>query len=239
MKEIIRFENIDVVVQRRMFQRTMNLLIKPNGQVKVTAGKTVFKKHILHFLNSQRDWLLKNVKLIEDEKNKFPNIKYRDGETVLFIARPIQLRFCYGEGQRVKCRITSDCIEVQLNPHHTQGEITKAVKSFYKKSGIEILSKVMNEQSERMQLYPKKVSFRAQKTRWGSCSSEGNISLNWKLILCPPEVIEYVVIHELCHLKHQNHSQTFWSLVEKYSPNYKIHEVWLKKNHYQIEKYNF
>jgi predicted metal-dependent hydrolase len=68
------------------------------------------------------------------------------------------------------------------------------------------------------------------KTRWGSCSSKGNLNFNWKLMMAPPYAMEYVVIHELCHLKHLNHSKAFWALVSEHMPDYKKAETWLK-NH--------
>lgn len=75
-----------------------------------------------------------------------------------------------------------------------------------------------------------RVSIRHQSSRWGSCSAKGNISLNCLLLLCPPAVMEYVIIHELCHLKHLNHSGAFWAMVESYCPDYKEYKDWLKAN---------
>ena len=75
-----------------------------------------------------------------------------------------------------------------------------------------------------------RITIRSQKTRWGSCSAQGNLNFNCLLMLCPEEVRDYVVIHELCHRKHLNHSADFWSEVERYCPNYRIHRKWLKDN---------
>lgn len=69
-----------------------------------------------------------------------------------------------------------------------------------------------------------------QKTRWGSCSFKGTLSFNWKLMLAPPKVLDYVVVHELCHLKEMNHSPRFWKLVEEIMPDYKEYKKWLKEN---------
>lgn len=73
-----------------------------------------------------------------------------------------------------------------------------------------------------------------QKTRWGSCSSNGVLSFNWRLMLAPPRVLDYVVVHELCHLTHMNHSKNFWSMVESVYPNYKEYENWLKENGHKL-----
>lgn len=73
-----------------------------------------------------------------------------------------------------------------------------------------------------------RITIRDQKTRWGSCSTKGTLSFNWRLMLAPPAVLDYVVVHELCHLTHMNHSAAFWALVESVCPDYRIHRKWLK-----------
>ena len=75
-----------------------------------------------------------------------------------------------------------------------------------------------------------RITIRKQRTRWGSCSSKGNLNFNCLLMLCPDDVVEYVIIHELCHRKHMNHSQEFWAMVERYCPDYKKRKAWLKAN---------
>ena len=79
-----------------------------------------------------------------------------------------------------------------------------------------------------MGVAPRRVTIRGQRTRWGSCSAKGNLSLNWRLVQVPEEVRDYVVIHELCHLRQMNHSSRFWDLVRSVCPNYREHEVWLR-----------
>ena len=74
------------------------------------------------------------------------------------------------------------------------------------------------------------VTIRDQKTRWGSCSSRGTLSFNYRLIFAPPAVLDYVVVHELCHLTHMNHSKEFWNMVGSVMPDYKTHKKWLREH---------
>ena len=75
-----------------------------------------------------------------------------------------------------------------------------------------------------------RITIHAQKTRWGSCSGRGTLSFNWRLMLAPPRVLDYVVVHELCHLKHMDHSRNFWNAVAEVMPEYKEYKQWLKEN---------
>jgi hypothetical protein len=87
----------------------------------------------------------------------------------------------------------------------------------------------VRQRSAEMQLHPKRISLRDQRSRWGSCSRRGNIALNWRLIQAPPAVLDYVVVHELAHLREFNHSPAFWVLVARYCPDYKAQKAWLKR----------
>ena len=80
-----------------------------------------------------------------------------------------------------------------------------------------------------------KITIRDQKTRWGSCSSNGTLSFNYRLMLAPPRVLDYVVVHELCHLTHMNHSTDFWNMVASILPDYKEYRKWLKDNGHTLQ----
>lgn len=121
----------------------------------------------------------------------------------------------YGELEKAKeKRGISPC------PHTLRAEERKRIAEYF-------LSRVQYYQ-QLMNLSCKGISIRNQKTRWGSCSSKGNLNFNYKLYYMPPEILDYVVVHELAHLKHMNHSREFWSYVGRYMPEYERHRGWLK-----------
>ena len=106
--------------------------------------------------------------------------------------------------------------------------------------GIEKIKKKGLSDKIQMQVGDsEKINFKDTKSRWGSCSSTGSIMLNWRLIMAPPSVYNYVIIHELAHLVHMNHGPLFWKLVQELSPNYLKDKEWLKKNGKEIRRYIF
>ncbi len=105
---------------------------------------------------------------------------------------------------------------------------TDAIDGFYKQKSREIILPLVDKWSEKMQLYPTYVGFRKNRTLWGSCSAKNRLSFNTSLAKTPLSCIEYVVVHELAHIKHKNHSAKFWSFVEEYLPDFKQRQKGLK-----------
>lgn len=100
----------------------------------------------------------------------------------------------------------------------------------YRQAAKEYIPKRADYFAQRIGVSYERIRIAEQKTRWGSCSSRGTLSFNWKLMLAPPKVLDYVVVHELCHLIEMNHSPRFWNLVEEIIPDYKEYRKWLKDN---------
>ncbi|MEK6733531.1 MAG: SprT family zinc-dependent metalloprotease, partial [Pseudomonadota bacterium] len=98
------------------------------------------------------------------------------------------------------------------------------------------LEKAVSLYAKEINVSYKSISIKDTKTRWGSCSTSGNLSFSWRLIFAPKSVFEYVVIHELCHIKEMNHSRRFWRIVESICPNYKQSVMWLKQNGQVLHK---
>lgn len=109
-------------------------------------------------------------------------------------------------------------------------ELTDRQRDFYREKAREVLSQRTAYYAGMMGVTYGRIAIREQKTRWGSCSSTGNLNFNWKLILMPPGVLDYVVVHELAHRREMNHSDRFWDLVASYMPEYKKYRSWLRDN---------
>ena len=108
--------------------------------------------------------------------------------------------------------------------------LTNAERELYRRQARIVFEQKVKYYAGRMNVTYGRIDVRDQKTRWGSCSAEGNLNFNWRLIFAPAGVLDYVVVHELAHRKEMNHSARFWGVVESYMPEYKKYQAWLKEN---------
>ena len=129
---------------------------------------------------------------------------------------------------RTKVRL-EDGRAVVLVPRATPSELRRAIEEWYRAEATVVIKQSVWRMSRRLGLRFNTIMIRNQKTRWGSCSSRGNLSFNFKLATAPQDVIDYVVLHELIHLREPSHSRRFWRLVEQECPNYREYKEWLKR----------
>jgi predicted metal-dependent hydrolase len=236
----IEFQGYKVKIKRRAFYRRMSLKVNFSGTISVTVGKLITQNQINKFLLENHNWIDGIQKKYKDSREKFPQKKIEEGELYSYLGQDVVLKIEIGEFKVLKFVFYANQIRCQQPQHKVfqKSDYKRALLRCYEKAGRRWLQHRLDYWSENMGLYPKKVSVRAQRTRWGSCTSEGSISLNWKLLAAPLPVLDYVVIHELAHLKHPNHSKDFWALVKNYDPNYKYHRKWLKDNFFLFEFLN-
>lgn len=239
--EHVRVRGRNVEISRRAYKRSLGMTLKMNGVIRVSAPKGIPTSKICDFVESQEAWIETNLKKYESVRSAFPKKEIREGEMFPYLGANYPLTFepMSGAGRpciklqsgKLICQIRREMWHV-FDRTAAHPELYPALCSFYKKKSREVLISSVNEFSKRMQLQPTGLSFRAQKTRWGSCSSRGRISLNWKLIIAPLEVLNYVVVHELAHLKFYDHSKSFWGLVATQVPDFSVRRHWLKENQF-------
>ena len=112
---------------------------------------------------------------------------------------------------------------LRLDPHHvSETDARRAVR--------ELVAMLIDEEGPELGVEVKRVQIRDQRSRWGSCSTRGTLSFNWRLVLAPLDVLDYVVVHELCHLREPNHSRRFWKLVESRRPSWRVQRDWLHEH---------
>ncbi len=155
-----------------------------------------------------------------------------------FLGENYEIRFEYANFQKLEIRFERPYLKVLSAKHVPVAQVRKEILKFYEKAARRFLPKRVESLAKMTGLIPAKVILRRQKTVWGSCSPSGNIQLNWKLVSAPINVIDYVIIHELAHLKHPNHSKYFWAEVEKHCPDYRQQRLWLKRHYFSFDYLN-
>lgn len=140
------------------------------------------------------------------------------------------LRLELERGARPALRIDGNIFRLTLPDPESEAQVRAAIRQTLSKRALERIRERLDRFAPRIGVDFGRVTVRDQRSRWGSCSSKGNLNFNWKLIMAPPEVLDYVVIHELCHRIEFNHSPRFWQLVRGQMPEYEDWKKWLK-NH--------
>jgi len=151
---------------------------------------------------------------------------------LLFQGDEFNLQVIEDNGKYTKVSFKGENIFVRVNQNIPIGargeEIRKKIGQFYRRMARETILERLEYFKTRLGVKYAQVRIKEQKTRWGSCSGKGNLNFNWKLVMAPSDIIDYVVVHELCHLIHMNHSRNFWNLVERELPDYRARKRWLR-----------
>jgi predicted metal-dependent hydrolase len=113
----------------------------------------------------------------------------------------------------------------------------EAIDRWYRREARERIAVVARSEADRLDLEPGRITIRDQRTRWGSCSTSGTLSFNWRLVIGPGHALRYVVIHELIHIRHHNHSRTFWNALSEAMPDWKRSAAWLRSNERLLTAY--
>ncbi len=193
------------------------------------------------FALGQEAWIRRQLSRAQEVRQAFPPLRYQPGDTLLFLGEPLILELDWMNPLRSRkrlrpCRIEGGCLKVRIPQGSGLAEIRKRIHAFYKDKASQIIHERLEELGTFYGSTYRRVSFRDQKTRWGSCSAQGNLNFNWRLAMAPIEIVDYVVAHELCHLRHMNHSKAFWAWVEKAIPDHKEARAWLRKNEAMLRR---
>jgi predicted metal-dependent hydrolase len=235
--EINWLEQLQVDIVRKPRQRSVSVRVRPSGLVRVTCSKSTKVTEIQNFLLANKSWVEQSQKSFSALRERYPQKRFFSGERYIFQGREIHLATgALAKEGRPRFYFKNDFLifSHDLEKYSPQ-ELKNWLRSAYKSQAKKMLKKWVEQVSLEMDLRPTALSYRSQRTRWGSCSSEGKVSLNWRLIVAPPEVARYVVVHELAHLKHPDHSREFWSLVRAHCLEFKQHKKWLETHQYEMD----
>ena len=224
----VRVGRSDVPYTLRRSKRTRRVWLKfrIGAGLEVVAPERTPLSEIDRILHSKSRWIEKNISLIGPCCPTADARALADGSELTLLGEPLKLRVRVSPGGPAAISRADGKIEARV-PDNTAETLRGALKLWYK----EAARRVIRERVEALRdgLKVGRVSVRDQKTRWGSCSSNGNLSFNWRVVMAPLYVIDYLVVHELTHVEFPDHSPRYWKRVESRLPDYRVGKAWLRE----------
>jgi predicted metal-dependent hydrolase len=216
-------ETISYLLEHRA-RRTVGLKITADGLV-VHAPKRIFAFQLNQILQQKSNWILN--KLQARETNQVEKIEWVDGEHLLYLGQDIQLQIIQNSTNKSP-NFDANVLSLATPEPNSHALISRKVIQWYKKQAALDFSRRLEILAAKLGVPMPPLTLSNAQSRWGSCNSRGEVRLSWRLLQAPPHIINYVICHELAHLKQMNHSAKFWAVVEQLFPDYKKAEKELK-----------
>lgn len=208
----------------RSKRKTIALVVQSNGELFVRAPQRTTLKEINAMLEKHADWVIKKQAEVKARQAALPAHQFVDGEEFLFLGENHSLELVQLAKPTLALHGTFQLAK------SVEGQTKEMFERWYKNQARQIFNERITYYAEKHGFDVEQVKLSSARTRWGSCSSKGYINLTWRLVMAPLEIIDYVVVHELCHLREANHSPAFWAQVAAILPDYKVRRKWLKEN---------
>lgn len=218
-------------LERRQ-RRTVGLKITADGLV-IHAPKRISQSHLESLIVLKADWIRKKLTALNE--NKLPAFQWQDGAELLLLGNAITLSVRQ-ETRSKAIEYLPGILQLAMPDPEDQTAIARKVLQWYKKQALQDFARRLELFSAKLGVALPQLFLSNAKSRWGSCNSRKEVRLNWRLFQAPPHIINYVVCHELAHLKEMNHSVRFWQVVASIFPDYKAAEKELKALSAQLHR---
>ena len=212
----------------RTQRRSVSLQVKPEGII-MRSPLMCSENELQRFAKQKYAWLLERSQSMQ-EQLQAAHKDFADGEQFRIFNKAFTLKIYRNTTADVYFSENVLSIAVSNRVKDEQPYIKRKLYEWYKQQALNYLQSRTTEIAHTMGLKYKSIKVRDYKARWGSCSFTGDLSFNWRIIMAPPSAVDSVIVHELAHLKHFNHSKRFWQLVYKTEPNYAVHHDWFNQN---------
>jgi len=210
-------------------RKTMAIQMEPLDKILVLSPIGLSEELIKEKVKSKGKWIIKKLVEFKDVGYQPFNREFVNGEALMYLGRNYLLEIINDSNIKWPKVCLSDGRFYLTTPSKDQNNMRKAMEKWYRRQAEKIMGERVKFYKPKIGIEPNKVKIKEQKKRWGSCTSEGNVYFNWRSIMAPSNVIDYIVVHEMSHLIHKNHSIKFWDKVESILPDYKERRKWLRK----------
>lgn len=230
-EEEIKFEII------RSKRKTIGIIVNADQELIVRSPNRTSIRKIKFLLTKKEDWILEKLAKMAEIKAPPAAKEFISGETFLYLGQKYSLKLiAEADIKQIKIELDQDKLiikypaELQNKQEKRKDTVREQLVSWYRSRAKMKINELINIHKKHLDVEPNNIVIKKQKKRWGSCSGKKNLNFNWKIIMAPQKVIEYLVVHELVHLIHPNHSKDFWQTVAEYIPDYEEKKEWLRIN---------
>lgn len=218
-------------------RKSLTITVKSDGTIQVKAPSFVSQKEIDDFLKRKGNWITEKIDRFS-QLEKVKVIKLAPGDSLSFLGKDYTLIINREERKRTKVSVNELNREIILTTGYNTAakEKDSALESWLRQCAKELIHEKAAYFAKILHVTYAAIRIKDQKSLWGSCSAQGNLNFNWRIIMAPEEIMDYLIVHELCHRLFMNHSADFWRCVERILPNYKQLRKWLKENTFALKK---
>jgi predicted metal-dependent hydrolase len=216
-------------------RKTTDIVIERNGIIAVRPPKELSLDQIDAVVDSKRMWIYRNLAEWRDLNATAVVREWVNGETFLYLGRAYRLSLVSDQSCDLKLHEGRFCLRRTLLDPDDSGVAKRAFQAFYTEKGHKWIGDRVTYFAPKVGVKPTRVTVKDLSYRWASCNSSNGLAFHWKTMMAPPKIIDYVVVHELCHVHHRNHSDAFWNEIDKVMPDYRERKTWLKQHGAELD----
>jgi hypothetical protein len=220
---------VSVVVRESARARGARIAVGPRHPLQIVVPAGTSDAEVDRLLAVRREWIARSLRRLDERMRRLSALGLGRPGTLWLAGRPVPARL--RRTRQPGVRLLGGTLEAG------PGELDRLLERWYREQARRVLTGGVEREAARLGLRPGRLVVRDARTRWGSCSSRGTLSFSWRLVVAPPAVLEYVVVHELCHLVELSHAPRFWALLEQALPGWRTQRAWLREHGDELAAY--
>ena len=222
--------SLNYTIEKRSRRKTASISVSPKNEVSIIVPEHLSDEQIRGIIDRKANWIRSKIKFNNEVRHLYKPREYISGEAFSYLGRNYRLKVISGEAAPVKLENGRFYVQIppDIHPQDQDAYIESELRLWYQSRGLKKLKERVAMYAKRLDTKPTGVGIKDMRSQWGSCTIGGEIAFNWKIVIAPISIIDYVVAHELCHLTHHDHSKEYWRLLQSVLPDYKERKEWLR-----------
>lgn len=225
-----RVRDIDYQLMPGADRKTTDIVIERNGIIAVRPPNNYTPEQVDAVVESKRMWIYRNLAEWRDLNATAVIREWVNGETFLYLGRSYRLSLIAEQTESLKLKEGRFCLNRMLIDEGGTNAAKRAFEAYYSDKGLQRITDRVKYYAPKVGISASSINVKEMNFRWASCSKSGALNFHWKCMMAPPKIIDYIIVHELCHMHQRNHSDAFWNEVDKVMPDYRERKEWLRKN---------